>query len=433
MESPSAGQRSAEQGSWQWDDAGGAGGTPGDVVGGGGEGPRLGRRGLLVGAGVLAGGAALWAFGRSARTAPPTPRPTAAEGPVPAWTYRGAEAMAPERLADRPDRPLFPSRTRLVVLDPASGAPARLIAFDQPRPYPPSGPDSMGSVVFGPDRLFTTFQGRIESRHLTDPGGDWSLPLPEESGRGSVQLAGCDGGTLYGSVLNYGSTTTTSPDTKVFAIRVSDRSVLWSLPFGAGENLLAPVTAAPGLLMCRRRAGERTEVVVRDATDARELWKAPADENLRWYTPGPENIYVPDGTGGVRALAPNGESRWTAGPAAGEQWRALPPVADGTRVYVPRDNGLLTGHDAATGRQVWSYRLPFPLDVRSQPLVAKGVLYVPGPAAGGVWAIDAATGRQLWTFRDGIPGKDVWSLAADDTHLYAGHDDALHALPLGAS
>ncbi|MEU8513904.1 PQQ-binding-like beta-propeller repeat protein [Kitasatospora sp. NPDC048722] len=433
MQSPSAGQRSAEQGSWQWDDAGGAGAAPGDVVGGGGEGPRLGRRGLLVGAGVLAGGAALWAFGRSDGAAPPKPRPAAPEGPAPAWTYRGAEAMTPERLANRPDRPLFPSRTGLVVLDPASGAPARLITFDPPRPDVPNGPDSVGSVVFGPDRLFTTVQGRIESRHLTDPGGDWSLPLPQESGRGSVQLAGCDGGTLYGSVLDYGSAKTTSPETKVFAIRVSDRSVLWSVPFGAGENLLAPVGAARGLLLCRRRVGERTEVVVRDAADVRELWKAPVDENLRWYAPGPENVYVPDGTGGVRALGPNGESRWTAGAATGEQWRALPPVADDTRVYVPRDNGLLTGHDAPTGRQVWSCRLPFPLDDRSRPLVSKGVLYVPGPAAGGVWAIDAATGRQLWTFRDAVPGKDVWSLAADDTHLFAGHDDALHALPLGAS
>ncbi|MFD0350700.1 PQQ-binding-like beta-propeller repeat protein [Kitasatospora aburaviensis] len=61
--------------------------------------------------------------------------------------------------------------------------------------------------------------------------------------------------------------------------------------------------------------------------------------------------------------------------------------------------------------------------------MAGGLLLVPGPAAAGVRALDAATGEERWTFRDSGPGVDVWSLAADDHRLYAGHDDVLHALP----
>ncbi|MFE6055197.1 PQQ-binding-like beta-propeller repeat protein [Kitasatospora sp. NPDC056446] len=434
MESPWAGQRSAEQSSWQWDEADGAVGAPPDVISGGPEGSRPSRRALLVGAaGVLAGGAALWAaFGRSDGAPPPRPLPlpTALEGPAPLWTYRGPQAMAPEWSANRSDRPVFLSRAGLRVLDPASGAPARLIPFDLPSSGArPGGPDLVGSMVFGPDRLFSAVRGRIDSRLLSDPGGDWSMPLPDVLGNGSVRLAGCDGGTLYGTVLDFGSAKAVSPDTVVFAIRLSDRSLLWSVPVGAGEYPFAPVTADYGGLPCGRRVADHAEVVVRDAADGRELWTTPVDTDLRWCATGPERVYVPNGTGAVRALGPTGRSLWTSVPAEGEQWRALPPVADGDRVYVPFDNGLVIAYEAATGRQVWSFRLPFLLDSRSIPLLTEDVLYVPGPAAGGVCAIDAATGRLLWTFRDSGPGKDVWSLAADDTRLFAGHDDVLHALP----
>ncbi|MDH6707898.1 outer membrane protein assembly factor BamB [Kitasatospora sp. MAA19] len=431
MQSPSS-EGPVREASWRWDgEADGVAQAPEDVVGGGGDGPRLSRRGLLAGAGVLAAGGAVWAFGRSGAdqpAPPPKPQPTPLSGPTPVWTYRGPEAMTPERLAGRTTGPVFLSRAGLQVVDPATGAAARLLTFEAPSRDWPSDLELLPKVVLGPDRMFTTTSpGHLDSRHLSDPAADWSLPLPDDL-QGSLHLAGCDDDTLYGYAWSPGWEKSATVKNRIFAIRISDRSVLWNLPTDRDEQPVGPVTAPGGRIPYVRNLGGRAELVVRDAADGRELWKATA-EDLRWCICGPANVYVPEGAG-VRALRPTGEPAWTVSPARDESWRAMPPVPDGPRIYLPRDNGLVTGHDAATGALQWSYRLPFLLDSRSHPLVVGGTLFVPGPAAAGVCAIDTANGRPRWTFRDSGPGKDVWSLAADAGHLYAGHDDVLHALPL---
>lgn len=205
MQSPSS-EGPVREASWQWDgEADGAAREPVDVVGGGGDGPRLSRRGLLAGAGVLAAGAAVWAFGRSGAdqpAPPPKPQPTALSGPTPLWTYRGPEAMTPERLTGPPTRPVFLSRAGLQVLDPATGEAARLLTVDPPRGNWPSDLEVLGQVVLGPDRVFTTSPGHLDARHLGDPAADWSLPLPDDL-QGSVQLSGFDDGTLYGYVWDW--------------------------------------------------------------------------------------------------------------------------------------------------------------------------------------------------------------------------------------
>ncbi|MGW7586832.1 hypothetical protein ACWGLI_37730, partial [Kitasatospora sp. NPDC054769] len=147
--------------SWQWDEETDGGGATEDVIAGGGERTGPSRRRLLLGAGALAAGGAAWALGRSggggARPSPgPTgPPPTALSGPTPLWTYRGPEAMTPERLTDPPRRPVFLSRKGLQVLDPAKGTAARLLVFDPPanRSWP-SDLDMLGTVVVGPDHHY---------------------------------------------------------------------------------------------------------------------------------------------------------------------------------------------------------------------------------------------------------------------------------------
>ncbi|MER7756056.1 PQQ-binding-like beta-propeller repeat protein [Kitasatospora sp. NPDC097643] len=434
MQSPSS-EGAAREAAWQWDgEADDGAEAAGEVIGGGGGRPRLSRRGVLAGAGLLAAGGAVWAFGRSstdqADGAKPKPQPTALSGPTPLWTYRAPEAMTPERLANQPGRPLFLSPAGLQVLDPATGSAGRLLAFDPPSRDWPSDAALQPKVVLGPDHLFTsTSPGHLDARHFTDPAADWSLPLPEEL-EGDVRLAGCDGTLLYGSVWGRSVEEVTQQRNRLFAVRLSDRSIAWTVRPDHLEQPLTPVTAAGGRLPLARNLGNRSELVVRSDTDGTERWTAPGEEDLRWCTTGTENTYLPDGRGGVRALGPGGLPRWTVSPGPSEQWRAMPPVPDGPRVYVPRDNGLLTGHDAPSGKQTWTCRLPFLLDRRSHPLVVGGTLYVPGPAAGGVCAVDTATGRLLWTFRDSGPGKDVWILAADADRLYAGRDDIVHALAL---
>ncbi|MBV2155015.1 PQQ-binding-like beta-propeller repeat protein [Kitasatospora sp. SUK 42] len=430
MQSPSS-EGAARETSWQWDEAGGGAEAPGDVIGGGG-GPRLSRRGVLVGAGVLAAGGAAWAFAGSGGDGP-KPQPTALSGPKPLWTYRGPEAMTPERLVSLPRHPAYLSKAGLQVLDPVSGDPRRLLVFDPPRPadWPSDLELPGGKVVLGPEHLLSaTSRGHIDAHHLTDPGGDWSEPLPDEL-QGQTRLAGVDGIFLYGSVWGDPRRDGTPPEDRVFALRLADHSFDWTVRTEGTEQPVTPATGFGLVLACVRSLGGRTQLVAREAFTGRELWTAPGAEDLRWCVTGLQELLVPDGNGGVRMVNPTtGGPGWSHSPARGESWRALPPVLGSAQVFVPRDDGVVSSHDPSTGAVLWTCRLPFLLDRRSRPLAIGGTLFVPGPAAGGVGAIDTATGRLRWTFRDSGPGRDVWTVSTDGSRLYAGHDDVLHALPL---
>ncbi|MFF2079183.1 PQQ-binding-like beta-propeller repeat protein [Kitasatospora sp. NPDC058162] len=431
-----------QEASWQWDgDADGAAEVPGDVLDGGGrggDGPRLSRRGLLIGAGVLAAGGAVWALGRtgggpSPSPTPSRPQPTALSGPTPLWTYRGAQPMTPERLLTAPQRPVFLSKAGLQVLDPGTGEPGRLLVFDPPPPkdWPSDRELTAGTVVLRGDYLYTAAsRGHLDAHHLTDPAADWSLPLPDEL-QGQIQFACQDAGVLYGCLTNWSSADGAVPSSRLFAVQLDDRTLLWSV---ASDHRERPLALAPAdgdrLLACVRSLDSRAELVVRSAVTGRELWTSPGFGDLSWCSPAGGSFLVPDGNGGVRMLGAGGKPLWSHSPARGESWRALPPLPDAARVYVPRDNGVVTCLETTTGAVLWSCKLPFLLDRRSLPLLDGGTLYVPGPAPSGVTAVHTATGQLGWTFHDSGPGRDVWSLAADGTHLYAGHDDVLHALPL---
>ncbi|MFF1909574.1 PQQ-binding-like beta-propeller repeat protein [Kitasatospora sp. NPDC058218] len=421
-------------GAWQWDETDDGPTAPADVLSGGGEeggGPRPTRRRLLAGAGLLAAGAAAWAFARSAgepAPAPPRPLPTRLVGPEPLWTYRGREPMAPERLSGRPAVPVFLTREGLQVLDPATGKPLRMLTFTAVKADWPNGLDQPGThVVAGTDRVFTTSNGHVDSRHLTDPASDWSLPLPE-SGNGAVALFGCAGDVVYGEVLPRPYT----DGDELFAVHVPDRRVLWTRATLGGERLLTPLTSAGGRVPVFDSSAGGVHLALLEAATGRRLWAVPAEVGLTWAVADAEHVYAPAGPAGLRALRlADGTPHWSVTPGPADEWRLLPPVTDGSRVYLFRDNGLVTAHAVATGDRLWEHRLPFRLDRRSLPLLAGPTLYVPGPAAAGVCALDTATGEERWTFRDSGPGVDVWSLSNDPTRLYAGHDDVLHALPLG--
>ncbi|GAA1405461.1 hypothetical protein GCM10009639_52430 [Kitasatospora putterlickiae] len=131
----------------------------------------------------------------------------------------------------------------------------------------------------------------------------------------------------------------------------------------------------------------------------------------------------------MRALRlEDGTPHWSVLPGPGEEWRALPPVSDDFRVYVLRDDGLVTAHAADTGEQVWRFQLPFRLDRRCRPLLTSTSLVVPGPAHAGVSFIETTSGLPFNAFADSGPGIDVWSVSSDGTRLFAGHDSVLYCL-----
>ncbi|MFF2660517.1 PQQ-binding-like beta-propeller repeat protein [Kitasatospora sp. NPDC058032] len=418
--------RSAGEASWQWDgeDEGRAAGAPGDVVSGGadGDGPRLSRRGLLTGAGVLAAGAAVWGVSRAvggSDPAPPKPQPlpTRVVGPEPAWVYRGPEPMTPGRQSGRLFAPAYLSRSGVRLLDPETGAVTATVEEGPPRGFPDDSP-----LVLGAGRLFTASPGHVDARTLVGPTAGWSLPLAPELGD-RITVYGCDGDKVYGSVAARGVL-----NRNLFAMNANGTGLLWSRPAAdRDETSIAVLDTGAGRLLAWG-ADPSAGVSLLDGATGGRLWSAE-NTGSAWAAVDQRHVYLPAGSGGVRALRlADGTPRWSVQPRPGEQWRALPPVSDDFRVYVLRDDGLVTAHAADGGEQVWQLQLPFRLDRRCRPLLTSTTLVVPGPADAGVQFVETESGRTFTTFADSGPGVDVWSVTSDGTRLFAGHDSTLYCL-----
>ncbi|MFF7454205.1 PQQ-binding-like beta-propeller repeat protein [Kitasatospora sp. NPDC008115] len=416
---------SGDEASWQWDedDGGRAAGAPADVVSGGdGDGPRPTRRRLLTGAGVLAAGAAVWGVSRAvggSDPAPPKPRPlpTRVAGPEPVWVHQGSEPMTPGRLRGRLFAPVYVTRAGLHLLDPETGAVTATVEERSPGDRPDDFP------LFVEDgRLFTVSTGHVDARTLVGPTAGWSLPLPPESG-GSITLLGGAGGQVYGRVGG-GSDLRGS----LFAMDAGGRGLTWSRRAAdRGETSVAVLDTGAGRLLAWD-AEPASRVTLLEGLTGRPLWSTE-HTGTNWSAVDQRHVYLPSGTGGVRALRfEDGAPRWSVNPGRGEEWRALPPLSDGFQVYLLRDNGLVTAHAADGGEQLWQYRLPFRLDRRCRPLLTSTGLIVPGPADAGVHFVETASGRPFTTFTDSGPGVDVWSVSSDGVRLYVGHDTILYCL-----
>ncbi|MCX4756055.1 outer membrane protein assembly factor BamB family protein [Kitasatospora purpeofusca] len=418
--------RSAGEASWRWDGEDEGGTTaPADVVSGGedgGGGPRPSRRRLLIGAGVLAAGAAVWGVSRRMSAAPteklqPRPLPSKLVGPEPLWVYQGPEPMTPNRLNGRLFAPAYVTAKGVRILDPASGAVVGTVEEPALRGRPEDSP-----LIVGAGRLFTTSTGHVDARALTGPAAGWSQPLPPELGE-RISLFGSDGAQVYGTVESRTDTRGT-----LFAVDVTGNGLLWSRPFAdRGENAVTVLPIGGRLLTWG--ADPEAGMSLVDGTTGRRLWTTPGTAPA-WSMMDQRHVYLPPpGATGVQALRmEDGAPRWSVRPGPGEEWRALPPLSDGYRVYVPRDNGLITAHEAGSGEQTWQCQLPFRLDRRCRPLLLSSALLVPGPAAAGVVAVEAEKGALSTIFSDTGPGVDVWSVASDGTRLYAGHDSTLYCL-----
>ncbi|MFB8200285.1 outer membrane protein assembly factor BamB family protein [Kitasatospora purpeofusca] len=418
--------RSAGEASWRWDGEDEGGTTaPADVVSGGedgGGGPRPSRRRLLIGAGVLAAGAAVWgvsrrAGGSASETPKPQPLPSKLYGSEPLWVYRGSEPMTPGRLNGRLFAPAYVTAKGLRILDATTGAVVGNVEEPALRGRPEDSP-----LIVGAGRLFTTSTGHVDARALTGPAAGWSQPLPPELGE-QITLYGSDGAQVYGTVGSRGDTRG-----NLFALDVTGNGLLWSRPIAErGEDVITVLPIGGRLLTWGADPNAGTSLV--DGTTGRRLWTA-AGSVPAWSMMDQRHVYLPTpGAAGVQALRlEDGTPRWSVRPGPGEEWRALPPLSDGYRVYVPRDNGLITAHEAGSGEQTWQCRLPFRLDRRCQPLLLSSGLLVPGPADAGVVVVEAEKGRLSTIFADTGPGVDVWSVASDGTRLYVGHDTTLYCL-----
>ncbi|HEY0173473.1 MAG TPA: PQQ-binding-like beta-propeller repeat protein [Pyrinomonadaceae bacterium] len=157
----------------------------------------------------------------------------------------------------------------------------------------------------------------------------------------------------------------------------------WRVTVGVGHA--SPVVSG-GVVYQFARQGEDEVLLALDAATGKELWRsAPA--------PAP----------------------YTVNPAAtghGKGPKSTPVVANG-RVYTLGISGLLSAHDAKTGRVVWrkdfskQYPVTSPLYGTSMSPIVVGdllVAHVGGHDKGALAAFDAATGALRWSYDADGPG-----------------------------
>jgi outer membrane protein assembly factor BamB len=131
-------------------------------------------------------------------------------------------------------------------------------------------------------------------------------------------------------------------------------------------------------------------------------------------------VYFGSYQGGVYAVdAATGAKRWFRITGAVE---TSPAVADGV-LYVGTDDDRLYAIDSATGAIDWIFKAGD--YVRSSPSVADGVVCV-GADDGHVYALDADTGAQLWAFA--LTGYVESALAVSGGVVYASAYKAIYAI-----
>jgi outer membrane protein assembly factor BamB len=152
---------------------------------------------------------------------------------------------------------------------------------------------------------------------------------------------------------------------------------LWKVTVGIGHA--SPVVSG-GVVYQHARQGEEEVLLALDASTGKELWRAGA-------VPAP----------------------YTVNPAAsdhGKGPKSTPVVASG-RVYTLGIAGLLSAHDAKTGRLLWrkdfskQYPVTSPLYGTSMSPVVVGdllVAHVGGHDKGALVAFDAASGAVKWSY-----------------------------------
>lgn len=151
----------------------------------------------------------------------------------------------------------------------------------------------------------------------------------------------------------------------------------WKVTVGVGH---ASPVVSNGVVYQHARQGEEEVLLALDPTTGKELWRAGA-------TPAPYEM----------------------NPAArghGKGPKSTPAVANG-RVYTLGIAGLLSAHDAKTGRLVWrkDFSKQFPVTsplygTSMSPLVVGDLLiaHVGGHDKGALTAFDAATGAVKWAY-----------------------------------
>ncbi|MGD0241529.1 MAG: PQQ-binding-like beta-propeller repeat protein [Streptosporangiaceae bacterium] len=307
-----------------------------------------------------------------ARPSPPAPPPTPPTPPTP--------PVEPDSQTAPPGPPMGRRRALAAVAGMATGGLA-VAAWELTRPGKPAA--SAGSAA------------QPAQRPAQRPGTKvWSF-----TASGPVQAIAVNGRAVFAG-------TATS---KVYALDAATGKPLWQRATTREFNDKLAATGAAVYVADATDGGASAL----DAATGRQLWSVSTQG-------GPLDLVV---TGGVVYLGSPAKSNTTGGVSAlnaasgGLLWSAeFGPVADvtgglavdGGTVYATSSNGELFAYDAASGTKRWRIAGKN-VTFGSPPVVANGVVYVGGVAAGdgdskpgALYAVRAATHRQLWQYPTGV-------------------------------
>jgi eukaryotic-like serine/threonine-protein kinase len=191
-----------------------------------------------------------------------------------------------------------------------------------------------------------------------------------------------------------------SDDGKLYALNASTGAKIWSFTTGAEIATSSPLVSGT-LVYVGSHDGYFYAVKTSNGSLA---WKSPNIWQI-WKGGALANgiIYVGTDKSMLYAFDANtGATKWSA--TLGNRVRSNPAVSGGV-VYVGCDNGRLYAFDASTGSLKWktaSLPGPSPILMRSSPAVSNGVVYIstsegtPATANGHQYAFNTSNGSQKW-------------------------------------
>jgi outer membrane protein assembly factor BamB len=233
----------------------------------------------------------------------------------------------------------------------------------------------------------------------------------------AMLLSSCSGALLSGSswpgVSSNGDTLYVAYMNHVYAVRVSDGSMLWRFPESSGRSMFfaTPVLADSQLLV----GDYDSNLHSLDPNTGVERWVF-SEANGDWIaSPLVVNdmILAPNGDHNLYALAMNGSLLWKF-TTENALWSR--PISDGEFVYQASMDHNLYAINLRDGSKVWSLELGGAV-IYSPTLSEDGTIYI-STLARNLLAIDAATGQVKWqrSFEE-----NLWAQPAlNDDRLYFG-------------
>ena len=206
----------------------------------------------------------------------------------------------------------------------------------------------------------------------------------------------------------------------VRALDARTGTLLWKSPF-LDIGFAAP-TVVGGLVYVGSYNGY---VYALDATTGSIVWSyatagfiegssVVVSGGLAYVSSGDMNLYALDATTGALL--------WKAPLGPQEYNQPLTPALANGVVYAEGD-GDLQAFDAGTGAPLWS--TPLADGHVGSPVVANGVVYIPGWYQGHIYALDAASGAVIWSYKAGGQVADpvivngMLFFGSSDHNLYA--------------